>query len=918
MILLLFVLVMTTLSACGKNNAGKINAADSNQKLGALASVVTGPTTTSSLADGLYSPVSVSLSCSGTAGSDCLATYYTIDGTTPNRASTVYTGPIALWSKTTLKYFSIDKAGNVEPVKTQNFLVGSIAISGIKTIAAGWNHTLGIKNDGTLWAWGGNSSGQLGDGTTTDRTLPVQVGAGTTWSAIAAGNSFSLALKSDGTLWAWGANSKGQLGDGTATDQKSPVQIASGTAWSAISAGSSFALALKNDGTLWAWGANSAGQLGVGTIVDGLVPALVSSDTTWSAIAAGYNHAVALKNNGTLWTWGGNSSGQLGNGTINTTPNPIPVQVEGTNWSAISAGGSGAPYTYIADGEIEHVGGHTVALKSDGTLWAWGQNIFGQLGDGTNNQNYYMGWAGAGTYPLREYVSGTDRTLPSQIGTDTDWSMISVGAGHSVALKNDGTLWAWGLNVNGQLANGNAGMNNMLPLPVGADTYLPFILPKRPWASVVAGGYHTLALRSDGTLWSWGWNGAGQLGDGTTISSGGGSTLTTLSNGTLSPTWKLPKFAYVVSDKIYTYTVDYNPGSGSAPGTGSGQLSSTGTPVAAGAQPTSAAMHPLGGFLYVTDSAVSTINGEKISYIHTFAINRNNGALTEVGDTAGVKTLYNPTSITADPLGKFVYVIGTHSKGWQAIAVYTINPASGELTCIGTGVQGAKVMAIEPLGRFAYVIRDVGVTGYSIDQTTGMLTSVIGAGKYDEGDDDLDDAEIYLQSAKYLTVDLSGQFLYVAKLGGSSTPTFDVWGNPFNQINPNSAEVRIYSINHTSGKIFDTNHPLGQTAVSAMAVSPRTGEPYPYQYMYMLFNNNINLMKLDQINGQITDADQSTVSGALGITAEPTGKLVYVLTAGYVKGYAIDPWTGKLQVIGTMASNAGAGGALKTLIFASY
>ena len=351
--------------------------------------------------------------------------------------------------------------------------MGSIAIYGITSIAAGWNHTLGLKSDGTLWAWGGNEHGQLGIASTPSSTAtPAQVGSDANWTMIAAGHSFSLALKNDGTLWAWGANEYGQLGvnDGTTTDKTAPVKIGVAANWTRISVGNGHVLALKSDGTLWAWGLNSLGQLGIGTIVDSPVPAQVGTDTAWTSIAAGYDHSVALRNDGTIWTWGGNSSGELGIGKITNTPNPSPTQIMGTNWSAISAGGSGVPYTYIADGELTHVGGHTLALKGDGTLWAWGQNIFGQLGD-AGTPNYYMGWAGAGTYPLRDYVSGADRSLPFQIGTDTDWAVVSAGAVIALRSSSDGTLWAWGLNVNGQLANGIAGMDNMLPWPVGTDTY---------------------------------------------------------------------------------------------------------------------------------------------------------------------------------------------------------------------------------------------------------------------------------------------------------------------------------------------------------------------------------------------------------------------------------------------------------------
>ena len=395
----------------------------------------------------------------------------------------------------------------------------------------------------------------------------------------------------------------------------------------------------------------------------------------------------------------------------------------------------------------------------------------------------------------------------------------------------------------------------------------------------------------------------------------------------------------MVSDKVYAYTLDYDVTTTATStalvtvtGTGSGMLASTGTPVSAGAKPTLEAIHPSGAFLYVVDSATyTTAEGNKVSYIHTFSIDRNTGALSEISYATGTAaaTLYSPTSITVDPLGKFVYVIGTHVKGWQAIAVYTINPATGELTCNGTGVPGAKVMAIEPQGKFAYVggrpitfgvhKGSVGLTGYRIDQTTGMLTSVMGKVDDDnDPDDDNDDAEVYLNDVQYLTVDLSGQFLYVDKWGASGTPLYDSWGRPFTQPNPNNGEIRIYSINQMSGQIFDTNHPLGITGVANMAISPRTANYYPLQYMYTYFGGYLQLLELDQISGNVIDQDHAPISGVLGVVTEPTGKLVYVFTGSFVKGFAIDPWNGNLQAVGAMATNAGAGGTINAMVFASY
>lgn len=890
------------LAACGGDfNRGTPPVLSEDTYLTAPASAPDGtapPVTMASIATGLYSPQAVTLTCTSGDGADCLTTYYTIDGTTPSQASTVYNGPIALWSKTTLKFFSVDRAGRVEPVRTENFLIGSIALPDVRVMEAGRNHTLAIKGDGTLWTWGGNDAGQLGDGSGSDQPLPVQIGTGHDWATVAAGNAFSLAIKNDGTLWAWGNNSSGQLGTGTVQTSLIPVQVGTDADWLRIAAGADFALALKRDSSLWSWGENGKGQLGDGTAVDSSVPLRVGSGTEWQATAAGYDHAVALRSDGTLWAWGGNRSGQLGQGSL--VDSSVPLQVPGANWSAVTAGGS--DLSYPDDDNNYYLGGHTVALKSDGTLWAWGQNIFGQLGDGTY---FNSGWAGAGTYKLTGAVT-FDRVLPTQIGTDTDWATISGGAGHTVALKEDGTLWAWGLNVNGQLANGNPGMNNLLPLPVGPDTHLPYIMTRHPWLTVTAGGYHTLALRSDGTLWAWGWNGSGQLGDGTTFSTGGGSDA-------VLPTWRLPRYAYVISDRVYPYTIDYRKDSGSGPNSGSGMLTRAGEAVAAGADPFTAVFDPTGRFLYVLDRAVATVAGNKVSHIYVRSVDRATGNMTPVG-ADGVKTLHSPTALMIDPLGRFLYVVGTHAKGWKAVAVYTINPVTGELTCIGTGAKGATVMTIEPQGRFAYTLRDVGLTGYSIDQRTGMLSGLQTACPYDRCDDDEDDADLALEHPEfyhYLQVDLSGQYLYAARKRG--VKTVEVTG-----------EIRPFSINQTSGRIYDTHVPQAEPDVSAMIIAPGVADDSHTQFMYILHNDNLKGLRLNQLTGQVTGVGLESSPGALMAAAEPTGKLIYVCTAKHVLGYAIDPLPpgGKTQVIGPptrMATDAASGNVtLKSILFASY
>jgi alpha-tubulin suppressor-like RCC1 family protein len=322
---------------------------------------------------------------------------------------------------------NVHEAGSMETMTIggSNVPVPVSGFTGIMAIAGGGAHSLALKNDGTVWAWGYNGDGELGNGTNTDSNVPVQVSFpdGTVITAIAGGGSHSLALKSDGTVWVWGYNNEGQLGNGTNTSSNVPVQVSNLTGITAIAGGGAHSLALKNDGTVWAWGYNGDGELGNGTTTDSNVPVQVSNLTGITAIAGGDSHSIILKNDGTVWAWGGNEYGQLGNGT-NTDSN-VPVQVsfpDGTVITAIAGGGD-----------------HSLALKNDGTVWVWGHNNEGQLGNGTN----------------------TSSNVPVQVSNLTGITAIAGGGNHSLALKNDGTVWAWGANWYGELGNGTNTSSNV-------------------------------------------------------------------------------------------------------------------------------------------------------------------------------------------------------------------------------------------------------------------------------------------------------------------------------------------------------------------------------------------------------------------------------------------------------------------------
>jgi alpha-tubulin suppressor-like RCC1 family protein len=307
--------------------------------------------------------------------------------------------------------------GNGTSINGTNRPVQASAPSGMTAISANsGSHSLALKSDNTVWAWGYNSEGQLGNGTTFNTNSPVQVLDLSTVSVLSGGGLHSLAIKTNQTVWAWGGNVYGQLGNGTWNMMTNvPVQVGVLSGVSNVAAGKYHSLALKNDGTVWGWGDNSTGQLGNGTFTITNLPTETLNLTGMLAVAAGGGHSLAIKNDRTVWGWGENSQGQVGDGTtIAYTNYPIQV-VDLSNVSAVTAG------------EV-----HSLALKNDGTIWSWGGNEYGQLGNGT--------------------LTGTNR--PTRVNGVTNAIAIAAGQYHSLALLSDGTVVAWGNNYSGEIGNG--------------------------------------------------------------------------------------------------------------------------------------------------------------------------------------------------------------------------------------------------------------------------------------------------------------------------------------------------------------------------------------------------------------------------------------------------------------------------------
>ncbi len=358
-------------------------------------------------------------------------------------------------------------------------------------IARAGSSAIGIRDDGKLYTWGSNSFGQIGDGTTLNRSSPVQIG-NSNWSAVATGELTSIAITSDGRLFAWGYNAQGMVGDNTVIGKSSPVQITAAgvSSWTSISAGYRTAYAIDNTGKLFGWGLNTSYQIGDTTQISKSNPVQIATGTSWTQVSSGADHVVAIDTTGQAYIWGNFASAFA----------PIPTTIY--SWTVLSAGGQ-----------------HTTGIDNLNLLYTWGQNTVGQLGDGTT----------------------LNKSSPVQIG-NASYSQISSNYSHSLALKSDGTVWVWGLNIAGQLGN-NATINRSSPIQLGAVTNYSF---------VNVGASNSLAIDSLGQLFIWGDNSAGQLGQLSTVSRSSPTQLGNLFSltDTSSYVWPIQQNAVSLSTSI--------------------------------------------------------------------------------------------------------------------------------------------------------------------------------------------------------------------------------------------------------------------------------------------------------------------------------------------------------------------------------
>ncbi len=357
----------------------------------------------------------------------------------------------------------------------------SAANTGLKMLALAGGHTCAIKNrDGSLWCWGLNSNGQLGDLTTND-TSSFRGISSEDWISVALGDKHSCGILADNKIMCWGINLSGQLGNGSTAQSSEPLDITPDTDWLLVDTGTNHTCAIRDDRSLWCWGDNSRSQLGDGNIADPgdldgnnlTLPKQIGTQTDWTAISLGDEFSCGIRTisdtDKRIYCWGDNSDGQLGQDPLSLDPVSAPLQESSSlaDWDNLATGYN-----------------HSCAIKQDQTLHCWGDNQYGQLGQGTTSDSFIP--------------------LPISAGGGNLWTDVATGNGHTCGIKDDATLWCWGNNAIGQLGVGNTS-HLATPTQISHDN---------DWLSVFAGNGTTCAIDSEHIGFCWGQNENGQLGNG--------------------------------------------------------------------------------------------------------------------------------------------------------------------------------------------------------------------------------------------------------------------------------------------------------------------------------------------------------------------------------------------------------------------
>lgn len=482
-------------------------------------------------------------------------------------------------------------------------------------ISAGTSFALGIDSNNKLFAWGLNNLNQLGDGTTISQFSPVQIG-NNSWISVAAGLDHSLAVRSDNTLWAWGNG----LAIGLVTEPQS---------WLAVNAGATHTLGIRDDGSLWAWGTGTVGQLGNLTAINRSSPVNIAAGS-WSQIFAGNSFSLAIDNNNKLFAWGLNSLGQLGDSTsINKSS---PTQISTSSFVFVSAGFDHAhaidstgklygwgQYTSGQTGVYDEIYswsqlGYGIGLRTNNTLWTWGINTSGQIGDGTT----------------------IDKSSPVQIGSN-DWSSITLTYTTSSikgAIKTNGTLFMWGSNSQGQLGLGDT-INRSSPTQISGS-----------WNQISTQLLHTAARNSSNIIYTWGYNETGELGDGTTINKSSPVLLASPFNTT---SWLSVSVGFSYTAALRSDNIIYTWGTGNSGRLGTGLTTNRSNPVT------------LGG-AFATSSFVAISAGA----LHALAL-RTDYRLVAWGDASNAGQLGDNTTINkSTPV-----LVGTSS--WTNVTANRLN-----------------------------------------------------------------------------------------------------------------------------------------------------------------------------------------------------------------------------------------------------